>query len=135
MRQLPTYGRLAWGLLRDERVPGRQKLILAAVGAYLLTPFDVIPDFVPVLGQLDDVAVVLLGLRWFIRSAPEEVVAEHLARIARDEDDMRRDLERAQRLLGESFVRIREEFDRIVDRRGDGDGRRDHRDGQGGTSS
>lgn len=129
VKQLPAYARLAWDLLRDGRVPPEQKLILAAVGAYVLMPLDIIPDFIPGLGQVDDVAIVLLGLRWFIRSAPEEVVSEHLAKIARNEDDLTRDLDRAQRLLGEGFAKVREEFDRIVSRQRGGDG-----DRQGGTS-
>jgi uncharacterized membrane protein YkvA (DUF1232 family) len=126
VKQLPAYARLAWDLLRDGRVPAQQKLILGGVAAYLVVPFDIIPDFIPGLGQVDDVAIVLLGLRWFIRSAPADVVSEHLAKIARNEDDMRRDLDQAQRLLGEGFAKVRDEFDRIVARqRGD--------DGQGGT--
>lgn len=129
IKQLPAYARLTWDLLRDPRVPAEQKLVLAAVGAYVLMPLDIIPDFIPVLGQVDDVAVVLLGLRWFIRSAPEEVVSEHLAKMARNEDDMRRDLEQAQRLLGEGFAKVREEFDRILARQ-----RGSERDGQGGTT-
>ncbi|OGN85664.1 MAG: hypothetical protein A2082_06725 [Chloroflexi bacterium GWC2_70_10] len=130
VKQLPAYARLAWDLLRDPRVPAEQKLILAAVGAYVLMPLDIIPDFIPVLGQVDDVAVVLLGLRWFIRAAPEEVVSEHLARIGRNDDDMRRDLEQAQRLLGESFAKVRQEFDRMLARK-----RGSERDEQGGTTN
>lgn len=121
VKQLPAYARLAWDLLRDPRVPAQQKLILGGVAAYLLVPLDIIPDFIPGLGQVDDVAIVLLGLRWFIRSAPEDVVSEHLAKIAKNEDDMTRDLEQAQRLLGEGFAKVRAEFDRIVARPRDTD--------------
>lgn len=116
VKQLPAYARLAWDLLRDPRVPASQKLILGGVAAYVLMPLDIIPDFIPGLGQVDDVAIVLLGLRWFIRSAPDDVVSEHLAKIAKNEDDMKRDLDEAQRLLGEGFAKVREEFDRIVGR-------------------
>lgn len=132
VKQLPAYARLAWGLIRDERVPAQQKLILGGVAAYLLIPFDIIPDFIPGLGQVDDVAIVLLGLRWFIRAAPEEVVSEHLARIARNEDDMKRDLDQAQRLLGEGFAKVRDEFERIVARQRGG-GPAGGASGQGGT--
>lgn len=119
VRKLPTYVRLAWGLLRDPRVAGEQKLVLAAVAAYLVMPFDIIPDLIPVFGQLDDLAVILLGLRWFITHAPEEVVADHLARIARNEDDLRHDIDQVQRLLGERFDRIRDDLDRILARQRD----------------
>ena len=96
-RRAPTYARLVWALLRDRRVPLQQKLILVAVAGYLVFPIDLIPDFIPVLGQLDDLAVVLLGLDFFIRSAPPDIVDEHLAKIAQDQDELRRDIVRAQR--------------------------------------
>jgi uncharacterized membrane protein YkvA (DUF1232 family) len=57
-------------LLRDERVPRRQKLLLGAVVPYLALPFDVIPDFIPVLGQLDDALVVAFALRRVVRRNP-----------------------------------------------------------------
>lgn len=105
-----------WGLLRDGRVPPRQKLILVGIVGYLLVPFDIIPDFIPVVGQLDDLAVVLLGLDLFIRTAPADVVDEHLARISRDEDDLRRDTEQVAQLLGDQFARIRANLERILGR-------------------
>ena len=60
IRRLPMYIRLVWALLRDGRVPAQQKLILVGIGAYVVLPIDLIPDFVPVLGQLDDLAVARL---------------------------------------------------------------------------
>jgi hypothetical protein len=69
-----------------------------------------------VLGQLDDLAAVLIGLDLFIRSAPPEVVDEHLARIAQDTDQLRRDLVTAERALGDRFADLRATLDRIVPR-------------------
>jgi uncharacterized membrane protein YkvA (DUF1232 family) len=63
-------------LLGDPRVARRHKLLLAALAGYLALPFDLIPDFIPVLGQLDDAVVVALGLRAVLRSAGPAVVAE-----------------------------------------------------------
>ncbi len=116
VRKLPTYARLVWGLLRDPRVPAAQKLILAGIAGYLVLPLDLIPDFIPLMGQIDDVAVVLLGLDLFIRSAPQDVVEEHLARITRNSDDFTRDAEAAQRLLGDRFTAIRGNLERILTR-------------------
>lgn len=113
IRRLPTYMRLVWALLRDGRVPAAQKLILAGIGAYLFLPIDLIPDFVPILGQLDDFAVILLGLDLFIRSAPAEVVDDHLARIAQDRDQLRRDIADAERLLGDRFAGVRDTVERM----------------------
>jgi uncharacterized membrane protein YkvA (DUF1232 family) len=113
IRRLPTYIRLVWALLRDGRVPAQQKLILAGIGAYIVLPIDLIPDFVPVLGQLDDLAVVLLGLDLFIRSAPPDIVEEHLAKISQDQDQLRRDVATAERLLGDRLGDVRDTVDKF----------------------
>ena len=63
-------------LLRDERLPRRHKLLVAALLPYLLLPFDLIPDFIPVAGQLDDAVIVALVLRRVLRSNPD-LVEEH----------------------------------------------------------
>jgi uncharacterized membrane protein YkvA (DUF1232 family) len=64
-------------LLRDERVPRRRKLLLVALVGYLALPFDLVPDFIPIAGQLDDVLVVAFVLRRFLRSGGEPLVREH----------------------------------------------------------
>jgi uncharacterized membrane protein YkvA (DUF1232 family) len=64
-------------LLQDERVPRRRKLLLVALVGYLALPFDLVPDFIPVAGQLDDVLVVAFVLRRFLRSGDEPLVREH----------------------------------------------------------
>src|SRR3954471_15110221 len=58
-------------LTRDARVPRRRKLLLLAVVGYLALPLDLVPDFIPVAGQLDDAIVVALVLRSFVRSSGE----------------------------------------------------------------
>ncbi len=75
LRQL----RLAWRLFVDRRVPLWTKIVPPAVLGYVLSPVDILPDLPPMgLNQLDDLAVVLLGLKLFIELAPPEVVREHL---------------------------------------------------------
>jgi uncharacterized membrane protein YkvA (DUF1232 family) len=64
-------------LLRDERVPRRHKLLLAGLAGYLALPFDLVPDFIPIAGQLDDVLVTAFVLRRFLRSGGEPLVREH----------------------------------------------------------
>ena len=64
-------------LLGDPRVSLPRKLLLLVVATYLAIPIDLIPDFIPVLGQLDDALVVALGLRSVVRGAGVEVVSEH----------------------------------------------------------
>jgi len=63
-------------LIRDPRVPRRRKLLLAALVGYLGLPFDLVPDFIPVAGQLDDALVVALVLRHVVRSGGEPLVRE-----------------------------------------------------------
>ena len=63
-------------LLRDERVPQRAKLPILLIIPYLASPLDLIPDFIPVLGQLDDVVFVALVLRRVVRTAGPDVVEE-----------------------------------------------------------
>src|SRR5436190_7218007 len=65
------------GLVRDPRVPAGRKLLLVAMIAYLAMPFDLVPDFIPVAGQLDDAIIVALVLRALARSGGEELLREH----------------------------------------------------------
>jgi uncharacterized membrane protein YkvA (DUF1232 family) len=65
--------------VRDPRVPWYAKLVGAGVVAYALSPIDLIPDFVPVLGYLDDLVLVPLGLMLVVRLIPAHVLAEHHA--------------------------------------------------------
>jgi uncharacterized membrane protein YkvA (DUF1232 family) len=64
-------------LLADERVPRRRKWLVAALIGYLAMPFDVVPDFIPVAGQLDDAIVVALVLRAVVRSGGPDLLREH----------------------------------------------------------
>jgi uncharacterized membrane protein YkvA (DUF1232 family) len=64
-------------LLGDPRVPRRKKVLLVALTGYLALPFDLVPDFIPVAGQLDDVVIVALVLRSLLRGGGEAVVREH----------------------------------------------------------
>jgi uncharacterized membrane protein YkvA (DUF1232 family) len=63
-------------LVRDPRLPRRHKVLLGLLAAYLALPFDLVPDFIPVAGQLDDVVVVVLVLRLVVRGGGEELVRE-----------------------------------------------------------
>jgi uncharacterized membrane protein YkvA (DUF1232 family) len=74
-------GRLALGLARDRRVPIHAKAVLGLAVLYALSPLDFVPDWLPVLGQLDDAAVLAAGLAMFVRLCPPEVVEEHEIRL------------------------------------------------------
>jgi uncharacterized membrane protein YkvA (DUF1232 family) len=64
-------------LIGDPRISRRRKLALGAVVAYLVMPLDVVPDFIPVAGQLDDAILVGLALRGIVRSAGPGIVRGH----------------------------------------------------------
>jgi uncharacterized membrane protein YkvA (DUF1232 family) len=64
-------------LLADPRVPRRRKAILVLLVGYLLMPVDLVPDFIPVAGQLDDAIVAGLALRAVLRGGGPELVREH----------------------------------------------------------
>jgi uncharacterized membrane protein YkvA (DUF1232 family) len=64
-------------LLGDPRMPRRYRAIVVALLGYLALPFDVIPDFIPVAGQLDDAVVVALVLRAILRGGGLEMIEEH----------------------------------------------------------
>lgn len=63
-------------LAREPRVPRRRKVLLFALVAYLSLPFDLVPDFIPVAGQLDDVIIVALVLRHFVAAGGEPLIRE-----------------------------------------------------------
>ena len=71
---LPNFARLYWRLFRDRRVSILPKALLVLTLVYVVSPLDVIPDFIPGIGEMDDVVVVLSGLWLFVRLCPPEVV-------------------------------------------------------------
>jgi uncharacterized membrane protein YkvA (DUF1232 family) len=77
VRFVPDCLGLVRRLLGDPRVAPRHKLLLGAVVGYLALPFDVVPDFIPVAGHLDDVLVVALALRAVLRGSGSDLVREH----------------------------------------------------------
>lgn len=71
-----------WLAARDPRVPFHAKAVAAAVAAYALSPIDLIPDFIPVLGYLDDLLIVPLGIMLAVRLIPAAALEELRARAA-----------------------------------------------------
>lgn len=116
--RLPTYARVVWGIMRDPRTPIGLKSILAGALAYVVLPVDLVPDAIPIIGQADDLTVLLLVLDLFIQNAPPEVRAEHSARARNGTADLDRDLARLRVLMGDRFDRIRDELPELLDRYG-----------------
>lgn len=77
MREIPNFLRLLYGLLTDPRVSNVDKLLVAGAVMYVVMPMEIIPDFVPFIGEIDDVFVIVLALQRLISNAGREVVADH----------------------------------------------------------
>jgi uncharacterized membrane protein YkvA (DUF1232 family) len=77
MKELPNFLRLLGGLLTDLRVSTTDKLLVAGAVAYILLPLDFIPDFIPFLGEVDDVFILVLALQRLIANAGRAILLDH----------------------------------------------------------
>ncbi len=114
--RLPRYARLTAELVRDPAVPTRSKAALAAGLAYVALPIDLVPGLIPVLGQLDDLGALLLGIRFALRGLPPEVARAHLARAGLTVDQVDRDLDVTRRMLAWAAGRVARGSVRLVGR-------------------
>ncbi|HEX5039439.1 MAG TPA: DUF1232 domain-containing protein [Candidatus Limnocylindria bacterium] len=116
--KLPMYLRVVWGIARDPRTPiGLKGMLLAAI-AYVALPIDLIPDVIPILGQADDLTVLLLVLDTFIQNAPPEVRAEHTARAKNGTADLDQDLVKVRLAMGDRYDQIRDNLPELLERYG-----------------
>jgi uncharacterized membrane protein YkvA (DUF1232 family) len=76
-RLLPDIASLLRDLLRDPRVPRGSRILVGFAIAWVVSPIDVLPEFLPVIGPLDDLIVVALVLRHLVKRAGPEIVREH----------------------------------------------------------
>lgn len=82
LTHLPNFLKVFSRLVKDPRVSLSPKLLLVGILTYVILPTDILPDFLIGVGQLDDLAVILGGLRLFLRLCPPQVVQEHLRAIS-----------------------------------------------------
>ena len=92
-KRFPLYGKAAYNLYRTENLTRGQKIILGAGLAYLLSPVDLVPGIIPVIGQLDDVLIALFALRRVLKSLPPETRDRCLAHCGLKMEDLEKDLE------------------------------------------
>lgn len=90
--RVPKYLKLGWLLMNDPTVSGRGKAALGGGLAYAVSPIDPVPGFIPVLGQLDDLAVLLLAIRTALNYCPEEVAERRLGEAGLSRATLERDL-------------------------------------------
>ena len=71
---------LAGSLISDDRIPIAPRIIALALVLYIASPIDLIPDFIPVIGYLDDILIVVVGAGLLLRSIPRHILEEHVER-------------------------------------------------------
>jgi len=88
LRELPNFVRLLYGLLTDPRVAVVDKLLVAGAVAYIAMPMDFIPDFIPFIGEVDDVFVIVMALRRLMQNAGRTVLLDHWMGVPAELDDL-----------------------------------------------
>ena len=96
--RLPMYTKLIWALLTDSRIPATRKAILAGAATYVLAGRDLVPDDIPVLGAIDDFAVVVLAVELFFDGIPDEILDEKFTELDIDGEIFRRDMDQIRRV-------------------------------------
>jgi len=109
---LPGRGKLAYCLLRDERVPRAPKVVLLAALGVIVSPFD-LPAWIPVLGELDVLALGILAVETFIEACPQEIRREHEALLDAKQSVWDRDVRDTVSIARHGVRRL---FDRIRSR-------------------
>jgi uncharacterized membrane protein YkvA (DUF1232 family) len=95
----PLYGRLLWELAKDDRVPWSRKAYLGFAALYVLSPLDVIPDFIPIISRIDDMAVLVISIDLFLESVPHDLMIEKMYALGIDGRELERDLESLRRVV------------------------------------
>lgn len=104
--RVPMYARLVWSLVLDERVPMSRKAVLVGAAGYVLVGRDLIPDEIPMLGGLDDLAVVVLAVEVFFDGIPDDLLEEKLEELRIDQEAFRRDIDQVRRLTPAPVRRV-----------------------------
>lgn len=95
----PLYGRLLIELMLDRRVPTTRKAIVGVALAYVVSPVDLVPDFVPIISRLDDFAALVVSLDLLLEGVPKEVMIEKMYQLGIDGRELERDMASVRRFL------------------------------------
>jgi uncharacterized membrane protein YkvA (DUF1232 family) len=118
LARAPLYGRLLVELMLDRRVPATRKAIVGVALAYVASPLDLVPDFIPIISRLDDFAALVVSLDLLLEGAPKEVMIEKMYQLGIDGRELERDMASVRRFLPapirEAVLRLPEEIDRIL---------------------
>jgi uncharacterized membrane protein YkvA (DUF1232 family) len=92
VKRMPRYAKLAWSLARDPSLSRARRAAVMAGAAYVVSPIDLVPGFIPVAGQLDDVAVAIVAIRLALNGMPPAARAERLRKAGLTQRDLDADL-------------------------------------------
>lgn len=92
LRRMPRYGKLAWRLGRDPLVSRARRAAVVAAAAYLVSPVDAVPGVIPVIGQLDDIALMLAAVRFALAGLDTNRRREHLDAVGLEDGHLVEDL-------------------------------------------
>jgi len=112
----PLYGRLLWALVSDTRVPMSHKAVLGLAGIYIVSPLDLIPEGIPFLGALDDVAIMVLAIDIFLEGLPEGLVAEKLVQLGIPPSELESDLARVRKLVPRPVRALADRIPELIER-------------------
>jgi uncharacterized membrane protein YkvA (DUF1232 family) len=115
VKRLPRYARLAWALAREPAIPSRYKAGLYGAVVYTITPLHLIGGLIPVVGQIDSIVLLLLGLRRALRHCPAEVAQRHLTRLGLEPRLLSRDLHVTVYIGLRAFGRVARPIGRAVE--------------------
>ncbi len=110
IQRLPKYAKLSWLIMRDPNLSARHRAALTAALGYSISPIDLVPGIIPVIGQMDDLAVVLLAVRWILRSLPTDSAESYLSQSGLDMETLDADLDLIKRNGLKLLKRIRLEL-------------------------
>ena len=111
----PIYSRLIIELVVDRRVPWARKAILGLAAAYIVSPIDLVPDFVPFVSRVDDVMVTIIALDLFLEGVPRELMIEKMYTLGIDGRELERDLEAARRILPQPIRAVARRLPALVE--------------------
>ena len=113
--RLPVHLRILAGLILDPRVPASRKALLAGAVGYAVSPLDIIPDRIPILGVLDDLVVAALAVDTFLEGVPDEVLDERLEAAGLPRAAFDEDVSRVRRLVPSPLRRIVHRLPGVLD--------------------
>jgi uncharacterized membrane protein YkvA (DUF1232 family) len=116
--RVPMYARLIWALAVDARVSASRKAILVGAAGYVMIGRDLIPDDIPVLGRIDDLAVVVLAVELFLDGIPDDILEEKFDELDIDREAFRRDMDQVRRLTPAPVRKVIRRLPDVLDEAG-----------------